>query len=646
MTFRQFASSNVLRNKRTYAAYFLCSAFSVMIFFICTLFIYHPELRQQIFYPVVVQAMAGAALIMYVFSFFFVLYSVGAFMNTRKREFGILLMHGMTDRQLGNMLFLENMIIGVSAIATGIVSGIITGKLFLMAGSAFLGISPLPFRLPAGALGLTAASYAVLFIIISLCIPWLLRSKKLIDLVQSGQPLRPEPGASRGLSVLAVVLLLLGYGLAATSTASTLTYRMVPVTLITIAGTYLFYTQLGVKLVGRIARSRPFAWKQTNLISLAGLHYRLRDHAQLFSIVTVVLAISFCSVGVFVSIPVLSKQFEEDFPAAVGYMSKEGNSLDAAHLSEISQELGSRSIPFEALTLPIKYVQAQPSRADSQPGHLLTLMSYSDYKQAVLMSGQPLIDEPPAREEALVLVASQNDRTYLRGRKLTSHVLTSGLTLQETRYTKHVAVPEYLLPDLEDEHISGLVVHDEVFAELSHTLQTDLYTGFYVEDYRQTEALVPELAPGGSVRYTEGLPYALTVSGTLYSMRDSLYSILLFAALLVGTVFFIAAGSFLYFRLYANLDADQRHYATLSRLGITDSEFSRIVTGQLGLLFFVPIGLAIVHSIFAFIALQSYFYLSIAAEMGVVLVSFLMMQVVYFFFIRSQYLRKLRKSMV
>src|SRR5699024_8938130 len=33
MTFRQFAMNNVLRNKRIYAAYFLASIFSVMVFF-------------------------------------------------------------------------------------------------------------------------------------------------------------------------------------------------------------------------------------------------------------------------------------------------------------------------------------------------------------------------------------------------------------------------------------------------------------------------------------------------------------------------------------------------------------------------------------------------------------------------------------
>lgn len=649
MTFRQFAFRNVLRNKRTYAAYFLSSAFSVMIFFVCALFLFHPWIADEMFYSVVIQAMLGAELIMYVFSFFFVLYSVGAFLKTRKREFGILFMHGMTDRQFNKMVFLENMIIGVSAIATGILFGVITGKLFLMAGSAFLGIPPLPFRLPLRALGLTVASYVLLFIIISLCTSWLLRPKALIDLFQSGQRPKTAPRTSPWLSIFAAVLLVVSYSLAATTSASTLALRMFPVTLMTMIGTYLLYTQLGVALVRRLKQSRRLSWRRTNLISLSSLHYRLRDHAQMFSMVTIVLAVSFCSVGVFASIPVLTKQFNEDFPAAIGYLAKTGGTSEKQHLHEIRQELESKKIPFETLSFRVKYTEAQPAFAHvGQLQNPLALISFSDYKAAVLMAGLPFDEQPLSGEDALVLIASQNDRAYIRDREHASYrIHDSEILLHEIGYSDHVGVPEYLLPEMDDDsRFGGLVVSDEAFAAITNPVRLERYTGFYVDDFTETEGIVPHLAPRGAVRYEMGQPYALAVSGTLFALRDSLYNMLLFAALLVGTVFFIAAGSFLYFRLYADLDYDRRHYATISRLGMTDKEFRRIVTGQLALLFFVPIGLAIVHSIFAFVALQSYFYLSIAAEMGIVLISFLMMQVLYFFFIRSQYLRKLKQTLI
>lgn len=647
MTFRQFVFRNVVRNKRTYAAYFLSSSFSVMIFFVCALFIFNPEIRDEMFYPVVLQAMVAAELIMYVFSFFFVLYSVSSFLKTRKREFGVLFLHGMTQGQFNKMVFLENIIIGLGSILTGMTSGIITGKLFLMAGSVFLGVPPLPFHLPIQAIGLTVGGYTLLFILISFFTSLMLRPITLIELFHSG--LKPKPAAkvSPILSLLAAVLLLISYTLAATTTAASLIYRMFPVTLMTIISTYLLYTQLSIFLIRLMKQRRMFAWSRTRLISLSSLEYRLKDNAQMLFMVTTVLAVSFCSVGVFASIPVLTKQFNEDYPAAIGYMSKADDLLETQHLQTIRKDLTERSIPFESLSVPVKYVSVLSSTIPDPPDQL-PLLSFSDYQKAAVMAGFPFEEEPLTGNDALVLVNSQNNRTHIRERTQATYTLDGSKDeITEIGYTRYVAIPKYLLPELdEDSLFGGLVVSDSRFSQISSPLSTDHYTGFYVEDFQKTEGIASQITNRGAVRYEMDKSYALTVSGTLFALKSSLYSMMLFAALLVGTVFFIAAGSFLYFRLYADLDYDFRFYATLSKMGLTDREFSRIITGQLALLFFVPIGTAILHSIFAFIALQSYFFLSIATEMGVVLIGFLIAQVLYFLFIRSQYLRKLKKALI
>ncbi|WP_148499945.1 FtsX-like permease family protein [Paenibacillus ihumii] len=70
------------------------------------------------------------------FFIFFVIYSVGSFLQSRKREFGILRLHGMTVKQLDRMLFLENAAIGAASMITGLAAGLISAKLFLMAGRA------------------------------------------------------------------------------------------------------------------------------------------------------------------------------------------------------------------------------------------------------------------------------------------------------------------------------------------------------------------------------------------------------------------------------------------------------------------------------------------------------------------------------
>ncbi|WP_223069179.1 FtsX-like permease family protein [Paenibacillus caui] len=649
MSFLQFVYRNVARNKRTYAAYFLSSAFSVMIFFICALYIFNPYIRESMVFKIVIQTMVTAVCIMYLFSFFFVLYSLSSFLSSRKREIGILLMHGITRGQLNLMILLENMLIGIGSILTGIFAGLITGQLFLMIGARSFGMDPIPFYLPWQALALTAGAFVLLFLIISVCTSVRIKQHSVIELFKSGQKPKSPPKASVVHSALAAVLLIIAYALAATAAVDTLYVRMLPVILMTILGTYFFYSQLGVWIVGLLQKRRLFFWKKTNIVTVSNLAYRLKDNGRMLFMVTIISTVSFCSVGVFASINTLSDQLQEDYPAAVGYLAKDGSPLQQQHLQEIETEMREKGLVPSIHHIPVKNVRVSLS-APEGAHELLPVISFSSYRQAAELAGRSVQEKPLTDGDALVMISSQRDKTYTRVRKKEVYTLEgSGLQIREIGYTEQVPIPEHILNTMEwklDGIFSGLVISDELFRRITAPASVDLYTGFYVKDFKRTLGIAKRLAEDGEVKYNADQPYALTVSGTLYVMQMMTYRAMLFAALLVGTVFFIAAGSFLYFRLYADLDYDRRQYGTMAKLGLTDRELNRIVTGQLAMLFFVPILLASLHSIFAFMALQSFYYLSIASEMVVVLLCFFIAQVTYFFFIRYNYLRNVRKTLV
>src|SRR5690625_781046 len=132
MTFRRFALNNVLRNKRLYVAYFLSSLFTVMVFFTFANFAFHPALTGEEMNANVTQGMSVAGGIIYVFSFFFILYSMSSFLQSRKKEFGVLIIQGMSNRQIRWMVFLENMLIGLFATLIGIALGLVFSKTILL----------------------------------------------------------------------------------------------------------------------------------------------------------------------------------------------------------------------------------------------------------------------------------------------------------------------------------------------------------------------------------------------------------------------------------------------------------------------------------------------------------------------------------
>ena len=188
MTFRKFAFNNVVRNKRLYAAYFLSSMFTVMVFFTFGIFAFHPSLAGNEMNASVKTGMNISAGIIYVFSFFFILYSMSSFLNTRKREFGLLMIQGMSVRQLRRMVFLEYMLIGFFATIGGILLGLVFSKfILLIAENVLVMEAPLNFYFPIHALLITFGSFTLLFFFISLFVSYILRSRKLIDLIKGNK---------------------------------------------------------------------------------------------------------------------------------------------------------------------------------------------------------------------------------------------------------------------------------------------------------------------------------------------------------------------------------------------------------------------------------------------------------------------------
>ena len=79
-------------------------------------FAFHPALSAGELGQYVFVSMSFAQSIIYLFTFFFILYSMGNVLKTRKRELGILMMLGMTKYQLKRLIFFENIMIGIGAI--------------------------------------------------------------------------------------------------------------------------------------------------------------------------------------------------------------------------------------------------------------------------------------------------------------------------------------------------------------------------------------------------------------------------------------------------------------------------------------------------------------------------------------------------
>lgn len=354
MNFRQFAINNVVRNKRIYLAHFLSSTFSVMIFFTYALLLFHPDLKDGLkgsSNTVTMLANQGfliAEIIIFIFSFLFLLYSVGSFLKTRKKEFGIFQIIGMTRKQMNRLLFMENMCIGLAAIVAGVGLGMIFAKLILLICGSMLAVEEsLRFYFPLKAIALSVGAFLLLFVVIALSSSLLMRKGSLIDLVKSEEKPKPEPKASRLLALLSVILI--GGGYAGVFAFVWITYSfplLLGSVVLVIAGTYLLFTQLSVYAIRALKGNKRLFFRKTNLLFLSELTYRMKDNAVMFFMVSVISASAFTGIGTMLAIadPGLSSMTN---PYAFTYQNSWETSSAERQIRKIEETLIDNEVPYQ-----------------------------------------------------------------------------------------------------------------------------------------------------------------------------------------------------------------------------------------------------------------------------------------------------------
>lgn len=251
-----------------------------MIFFMFAMFIFHPELKTGYMNNIAKNGMIFAEWIIFGFSILFILYSLSTFLKTRKKELGILIIQGASPKQLRMLITLENMFIGLFSIITGILGGTVLEKFFFTAGSYVVDMEPLRLYFPWKALAVTMVVFLLLFILISQFTLFVIHTEKVTSLLKEVEKPKKEPKPSILLSIL--VIFFLGTGLGLATIASIDMGSAVSITICTVIGTYLFYSQLSVWMVKLLKWNKKFYRRGINLLWIADLAYRIRDNARLF----------------------------------------------------------------------------------------------------------------------------------------------------------------------------------------------------------------------------------------------------------------------------------------------------------------------------------------------------------------------------
>ncbi|MFJ8528264.1 FtsX-like permease family protein [Bacillus sp. NPDC094106] len=652
MTFWQFAFKNVTRNSRAYFAYFLSSAFSIAIFFSFAVYLFHPRLKTFSTVEGITGLMIFSEVVIVCFSFFFLFYSIGTFLKVRKKQFGVLTVLGISRKQLKRLVFMENMLIGILSIFVGIQLGLVFSQFFLLVTGKITHVPGLYLYWPSEAIILTTTIFLGLFIVVSSFTPMLIRTRKAVRLLKEGKITQKERKPSILISLFGALCLLSGYILAGNpmfflslgpDIASIYMFSSIFVIPSLVAiGTYFFFSQICFLLIRILKTRRKFYMKRINMLWISDLASRIRTNINMLFIVAMLSTLAFTMItfiygfGKFIKLDVAKNN-----PFPFTYLSYDANPMTTQHIDWLEQQLSKEGFTYKTVKTDL---YAGSLKADDA----------TPYEKEVYILRQSDYNKLATALNLKHLSIKANETYILPGYgylnllgPIEEQFEQKNVTLSQNSFPLHVkgyenfsVIPTGMTSQL-------LILSDDTVRSLSNNMKHMTLYNFQVKDWEKAHEIAAEYLDKlekerKSIPSEEPLYRMWEASDTLYQIKLGAASFF-FIGTFLGVIFFIGAGSVLYFRMYTDLTNEQEKYITITKIGLTESEMKRSATIQLAILFFVPYIMASIHTMFATKMLQEVINVSLFAEVTVVLTIFGTVEIIFFLLIRSLYMQKLSR---
>lgn len=620
----------------------MASFFSVFVFFIYSMLMFHPKIDNGFLGNVPIVWMVVAEIILVLFTWFFIFYSMKAFLEARSKEFGILLHLGMERKQLSKLVFIETIIIGLMSIVLGVIFGYSFSKFFFMIVREILMLEELPLYLSWEPFLLTFAVYLSAFVFISMVSVQFAPQRKIIDLMKGPKGVKYTVTYTKKRAYLGVIFILLGYCLAIVTTRTTLFSFTLFIPILITFGTFYFFSDSTQYFVESLKKRRSVYWKNSRMLPLAEQTFILKNNGKMFFVVTMVSTLAFLSVGLLSTLSSYTSQYDKLNPLGLVYKGHIDNPYEGTHISSLVSQLEDKGLSYHLTRFTVI------KQTSSYTKYEVEVFRESDINSLLFSYGYPMVRL--SEGEGMFIPYTEESVKKLKKKAVHTVLVENNIPIKIDQVYPKLIFPSSIVS------LNSIIISDEDFAKLIKPYSGypkvepgyHLFT-FDIPQWIDTTDIGLSIQHNVSAEYLKEkylLPYYFENAGLNYSYILSTYSLFTLVGLLVAAVFLLAAGSFIYFKLHTNLEGERRKFDVLKRMGISDNELKKLVTKHLFPQFFLPWGVALSHSLFAFIAIQKILKhvanISIVKELIFAFLFLVLIQVIYFYLIRWRYISHVR----
>ncbi|MDD3168556.1 MAG: ABC transporter permease [Eubacteriales bacterium] len=656
MNLFSLALRNIRLNRKKYSMYVFSMGFSVFTLYTFLALMQNEYVQLAFQYDTrYTMLLTSFGVIILVFVLFFLISSNNSFIRARKKEISTYALFGMTNLRIGELLFLETLMVGTVTLAAGIGVGIFFSKLmamFLLNLCLSHYVGDITFTIDPMAMYATALLFLFIFCLMGLSALRVIYQFELVDLFKADKVSEGNKKGSVPLLILSLALIATGYILASSQNIYIVVFGAIPILILVITGTYLFFWGGLPKVLGMIRRNKKLYYRGVNLISASAVSHRMKSIASVMATIAVLSAVAATAIATGFT---LYSNAERNTYSNLGF--------DLIYYGEIGtlQEQVHEVLERNHVTIEwedaVSLYEANPKNDAVNTGdwvHLseeepFRVYSETEYNKliAAAKTGLDAVEIPTGKSYYIYPYSQEEIEAAMLGMRL-------GFQDTELQISKVIrsSVPCFGLDHvliLNDKDYEALLQKNRIVSSEDYGRAGTAVVMNY-EDALENQKLNDDLT-----RVLEGTADRYRTAYGLYNESMETFGLICFIGFFMSGVFILMTASLLYFKQVMAAEEERHQYRMLRRIGMEDKTERQVIQRRLIPVFFIPLAMGIIHSIFAMKTADTvvfsnmipveHSYLSVLGFSAVMYLAYGAIYGVFYLITKSQYGRIVRSTL-
>lgn len=583
-----------------------------------------------------------SSVMLIIFVAIFIIYSNGFFTRKRKKEIGLYSLLGIRKKEIGKMLFYENMLMGLLSLVIGIVIGSLLSKSFLqlLVSMMELGVN-VHFEVPIGAVIDTAVIFCFIILYTSFKGYRVIYRFKLIELFRADNEGEKMPRGSKIVAIISVLLMGIGYTLSITGLKHANGDNFMPlalsILLTTVLGTYLFFMFFTVFVLKRVRNKKSKFYNGMQIVTTSQLLYRIKGNAKSLATIAVLSAVTLTAVGTSVTTYYNAyMQAKKYMPISYSYEKKDAH-VDRKVEEILKEEREKNEVIHQYELETVKVIGEfgdDVSNKDALQSRTTELMAQSSFNKIAKYLNEETVDLKKAEAYAFDVMHGEGnkDTGVYKGKK---GIFPIGEVAP-------IQVKEVKARNITNLYGLVVIVPDEVYEQAKKTVGSHTVQNIDVKDERNSKVLTEKLKQVIPKEDAEGQEQ-FSDFYTIFRDGIEMSGLIMFSGIFLGLVFLLATGSIIYFKQLTEAHADRERYIVLRKLGVTKKEMKKAIAKQMRFIFFIPLVVGILHTLFALKGLATVLPYEIAVPLLISIGVYTIIYIGYYFLTVRSYFRIVSK---